>query len=135
MVWRNDSNRVRRRLPNIPSEAKSSPTLERLNLGGMLPPILSVDHVERPTLLEMDDDRTKQLSFSERSLFSWSPTIRLTFPMYSTQRRELFTEEGIFKTFVCHQKPFTVKGELFKKGVKINLPLAKVNFDKGNVYL
>lgn len=96
MVWRNDKGRIRRRLPSIPSEPETfRPTLSRLNLRSMLQPIFSDDVLEQPTLLEVDDDNVEQLSLSEHSRQSWTPNVKLTFPVHSTQRRELPIEEDI----------------------------------------
>uniref|UniRef100_A0A0R3RL52 Uncharacterized protein n=1 Tax=Elaeophora elaphi TaxID=1147741 RepID=A0A0R3RL52_9BILA len=99
MVWRNDNDRVRRRLPCIPSipmEAKTFPNLARLNLRNMPSSTLSYDGIERPTRLEIDDESVEQSPISEQSRqFCSSTTIRLTFPMRVKQRRELSMEEDV----------------------------------------
>ncbi|CAG9531999.1 unnamed protein product [Cercopithifilaria johnstoni] len=78
MVWRNDNDHVRRRLPTIPSESEIFPTLAKLNL-------------------EEKDDRVEELLLSQRLRQFWSPTIiRLTtFPVHYIQWREFLSKEGM----------------------------------------
>uniref|UniRef100_A0A915Q4V8 Uncharacterized protein n=1 Tax=Setaria digitata TaxID=48799 RepID=A0A915Q4V8_9BILA len=96
MVWRNDKDRNRRRLPSIPLESKTVPTLTRLSLESMLPAVATSDEsIERPTLLIMDGHNVDQVPFSRNSRQFWSPTIARSFPVHSTQRRELPSEEEL----------------------------------------
>ncbi|EFO16360.2 hypothetical protein LOAG_12147 [Loa loa] len=95
MVWRNDNYRIRRRLPSIPTESKTFPTLARLNLCSMLSPISLDDDDDAKRPLQIDDESIEKLQLSEYSRQSWTPTVRLTFPVHSNQRRELPIEEGV----------------------------------------
>ncbi|VDN90510.1 unnamed protein product [Brugia pahangi] len=95
MVWRNDNYRIRRRLPSVPSVPKNCPTLTNLHLRGMLSPISSDDDIEQSTLLMMNDNVEQQLPLSECLRQSWTPAVKLAFPVYSNQRRELPIEESM----------------------------------------
>ncbi|KAM3723229.1 Genetic interactor of prohibitins 3 [Dirofilaria immitis] len=95
MVWRNDKDRIRRRLPTIPSEAKIFPVLARLNSGDVLPTITSDDDVVQPTLLMINGGSAERLPLLEYSRQLWSPNIKLSLPVRSIQRRELPDEEDV----------------------------------------
>ncbi|KAK6102181.1 hypothetical protein QQG55_7475 [Brugia pahangi] len=61
----------------------------------MLSPISSDDDIEQSTLLMMNDNVEQQLPLSECLRQSWTPAVKLAFPVYSNQRRELPIEESM----------------------------------------
>lgn len=121
MVWRNNNEHFRRRLPSIIPQQRTFPTLECLNFENLLSPALSIEHdSSQLTSLKMiaenhhdnddndddDDDidgkydhdnfnpnMIRRLSLSNCKQKSWPTTFRLSFPVRSNQRRELPIED------------------------------------------